>query len=169
MERLKNVVEHAKENDIKIAFNPGTLELENPEELKKLLPDISILALNKDEMQLLFDGETIEELALNAAQVVGIAVVTDGPKGEAASDGTKICTGGMYEDVPVVDRLGAGDAFASGFTSAIIHGRSLEDAITLGSANSTSVVQQIGAKPGILDKDAQLHDMPIECKEVASE
>jgi hypothetical protein len=33
--------------------------------------------------------------------------------------------------------------------------------MTFASANSTSVVQQIGAKAGILRADAVLHDMPI--------
>jgi hypothetical protein len=41
-------------------------------------------------------------------------------------------------------------------------GESLEKAITFGSANSTSVVQTIGAKAGILRADAAIHEMPIE-------
>ena len=68
----------------------------------------------------------------------------------------------MYDDVPVVDRTGAGDAFSSGFTAVIAAGESLERAVTFASANSTSVVTKIGAKAGILPHDADIHDMPLE-------
>jgi sugar/nucleoside kinase (ribokinase family) len=72
----------------------------------------------------------------------------------------------MYEDVPVVDRLGAGDAFSSGFVAMIAKGEGIEQAITFASANSTSVVGVIGAKPGILYEDAKLHSMPIEITDI---
>jgi sugar/nucleoside kinase (ribokinase family) len=67
----------------------------------------------------------------------------------------------MYEDVPVTDRTGAGDAFGSGFVSWWAQQKSLKDAVVFASANSTSVVTQVGAKAGILHKDTPLHDMPI--------
>ena len=66
--------------------------------------------------------------------------------------------------MPVIDRTGAGDAFGSGFLSQYAQGASLRDAIIFASANSTSVVQKIGAKEGILHKGVELHDMPLEEK-----
>ncbi len=164
MELLEKVIASAAKSSTKIAMNPGTLELKNPDRLKAILPRLSVLALNKEEAQTLFEGETIQELAKNAAKIVEIAIVTDGPKGEAASDGKHVCTGGMYDEVPVKDRLGAGDAFASGFTAMIAQGKSMEEAITYASANSTSVVSFVGAKRGILKKDAKLHSMDFQCE-----
>jgi ribokinase len=67
----------------------------------------------------------------------------------------------MYEDVKVIDRTGAGDAFGSGFLSYWAQGKSLKDSIVFASANSTSVVTKIGAKVGILYKGAKLHAMPL--------
>jgi ribokinase len=67
----------------------------------------------------------------------------------------------MYDDVPVVDRTGAGDAFSSGFTAMVAAGKSMEEAITFASANSTSVVSKIGAKAGILTHGTPLHSMSI--------
>lgn len=163
IELLTEVVDKAFKNGAKIAFNPGTLELEHPKVLKKMMSKISILAANKDEAKTLFNGETMQDLAKEAGKVVDFAIITDGPKGEAASDGQHVCTGGMYEDVEVLDRTGAGDAFASGFTASIAQGKNMEEAITFASANSTSVVQFIGAKQGILHKDAKLHSMQITC------
>ena len=84
-----------------------------------------------------------------------------------ATDGKTIVRAGMYEDVPVVDRTGAGDAFASGFLSQWARGKSLKDSIIFASANSTSVVTKIGAKAGILRRGVHLHDMPISEKPVA--
>ena len=67
----------------------------------------------------------------------------------------------MYQDVKVIDRLGAGDAFASGFLSQWSQGKSLKESIVFASANSTSVVTKIGAKAGILHKGFKLHEMPL--------
>lgn len=161
-EVVETLLLYAAEKGIKVAWNPGKKELDNKDEILSLLPHVTILSLNKEEMQLLFTGDSIETLAQGAAQKVQFAVVTDGPRGLAAASNNETLKAGMYEDVPVVDRTGAGDAFCSGFSAAIMQGQSLRDAILLGSANSTSVVSKIGAKAGILQKDAQLHDMPIE-------
>ena len=90
-----------------------------------------------------------------------LAIISDGPNGVIASDGKVIVRAGMYEDVKVVDRTGAGDAFGSGFLSYFAQGKSLKDSIVFASANSTSVVTKIGAKAGILSKGVVLHAMPL--------
>lgn len=166
MQSLAMIVSYAKKHNIKIAINPGKEELKAKKELKALLPSFDILSLNKEEMSSLFNGETTRDLAIAAAKQVPIVLVTDGPKGSVACDGEKTYKAGMYEDVPVIDRLGAGDAFTSGFVAAIARGQSIEEALTLASANSTSVVTQIGTKAGILHKSARLHDMVITVKPV---
>ena len=91
-------------------------------------------------------------------------IVSDGPKGVVATDSKEIVRAGMYEDVPVIDRTGAGDAFGSGFLSQWAQGKSLSESIIFASANSTSVVTKIGAKDGILHKNVKLHHMPIDTK-----
>ncbi|MCA9308823.1 hypothetical protein KC973_00445, partial [Candidatus Saccharibacteria bacterium] len=88
-------------------------------------------------------------------------LVSDGPRGAVATDGTKLYSAGLYEDVPVIDRTGAGDAFTSGFVSVIATGGTVEEALVFASANSTSVVGKIGAKAGILHADTELQDMEI--------
>lgn len=103
----------------------------------------------------------MEELVQHALNLVPVVIVSDGPNGVVASDGKTVVKAGMYEDVKVIDRTGAGDAFASGFLSQWVQGKSLVDSIVFASANSTSVVQYIGAKTGILHKGVKLHDMPL--------
>jgi sugar/nucleoside kinase (ribokinase family) len=107
------------------------------------------------------EGKTLEELVRHLLHYVPVAIVSDGPNGVIASDGKTIVRAGMYQDVRVVDRTGAGDAFGSGFLSQWAQGKSLKDSIVFGSANSTSVVTKIGAKAGILTKGVKLHEMPL--------
>lgn len=164
LESLKSIMRYARKRHIKVAINPGRGELKHPKEFKALLDDVTVLSVNKEEAAKLFRGETIEDLARHAAQHVKYVIITDGPKGSVATDGEHLYRAGMYENVPVVDRLGAGDAFSSGFAAMIMSGRSMEVAVTFASANSTSVVSQVGAKTGILRAGTRLHRMPMVVK-----
>jgi sugar/nucleoside kinase (ribokinase family) len=161
MDILDKIFHQAREKGIKIFFNPGKGELKQAAKLKGLLEDVDVLSVNKEEMQQLVHGETSEELVRHGLQYVDTVIVSDGPNGVVASDGKTIITAGMYQDVKVIDRTGAGDAFGSGFLSKWVASGNLKEAIVFASANSTSVVTKIGAKAGILHADAKLHDMPL--------
>ncbi len=163
---LERIVDWAEHRNVKIMLNPAGSELKEPAKLKGLLEGVEVLCLNKEEMQMLVEGETLEELVRHGLHYVPVVIVSDGPNGVCASDGKTIVTAGMYEDVPVIDRTGAGDAFASGFLSQWLLGKSLRESIVFASANSTSVVGKIGAKDGILHTGVTLHDMEITEKEV---
>jgi sugar/nucleoside kinase (ribokinase family) len=162
MEVLDKLFQQARRLGIKVCFNPGKGELSQPRKLKALLEDVDVLLVNKEEASMIVSGESSEELARHMLHYVPVIIISDGPNGVLASDGKVIVEAGMYEDVPVLDRTGAGDAFGSGFLSQWAQGASLKDAIIFASANSTSVVTKIGAKEGILHKGVTLHDMPIE-------
>lgn len=162
---LDTIFERAHEAGVKIAFNPGEAELSDPERLRGLLGDVEVLLVNKEEAAKIVDGQSSEELARHALNYVPTVVVSDGPNGVVATDGKTVIEAGMYDDVPVRDRTGAGDAFGSGFVSQVAQGKSLKEAIIYASANSTSVVQFIGAKQGILHSGTVLHDMPLTEKE----
>lgn len=161
MDALHEILTRAKEHGVKIAFNPGQAELEKIDQLRPLLEDVDILLVNKDEAALIVEGQTSDELVRHGHHLVPVVVVSDGPNGVTATDGKTVVTAGMYEDVPVIDRTGAGDAFGSGFVSVWAQGGTLQDAVVFASANSTSVVGSIGAKTGILHKGTELHDMPL--------
>ncbi|HEY4504682.1 MAG TPA: carbohydrate kinase family protein, partial [Candidatus Paceibacterota bacterium] len=85
-----------------------------------------------------------------------IVCVTDGPKGAYAFDGRTSEAYFMppYPDkAPPYDRTGAGDAFASTFTSAVILGKGVQEALTWAPINSMSVVQKVGAREGLLTRE----------------
>lgn len=162
MDALETIVKRAHEAGVKIAINPGDGELKDAQRLIKLLEYVTLLSVNKDEAKMIVVGETVQDLAVELSKKVKYVLVSDGPSGSVATDGQKLVTAGMYEDVPVVDRTGAGDAFTSGFIVKIAEGAGIETAITFGSANSTSVVGAIGSKTNILDQSATVHAMSLE-------
>ncbi len=158
---LEVIITKCAEHDVKVMLNPAGAELKQMDKLRTLLEDVTVLAVNKEEAQLIVEGQSIEELARHIIHYCPVAIVSDGPHGSVTTDGKTVVTAGMYEDVPVIDRTGAGDAFGSGFLSRFSQGKSLKESIIFASANSTSVVGQIGAKAGILHLDMVLHDMPL--------
>lgn len=164
MDVLAKIFDQARSMKTKIAFNPGKAELSQPEKLRGLLDDVEILIANREEMQQIVSGQTCEELALHARNYCPVVIVSDGPNGVVAADSHEIVKAGMYDDAPVIDRTGAGDAFGSGFVAKYATGGNLRKSVIFASANSTSVIQKIGAKTGILHGSAKLHDMPIETK-----
>lgn len=162
MEVLDQLFSQAKSKGMKVFFNPGKKELAQKEQMRGLLEDVDVLLANKEEMQKIVQGEDLEELVLHALNVVPVAIVTDGGNGVVASDGETLIRAGRYEDRDVVDQTGAGDAFGSGFLSQWSKGGGLRESIIFASANSTSVIGQMGAKTGILHAGVSLHDMPLQ-------
>ncbi len=145
--------------DVKLAFNPGTHQMHlGKAALLPLLAHTDFLFMNREEYAQVFEVKTknIREL-MDMYHEVGVKnlVLTDGPEGAYVSDGSKIYFAGVF-DGPVVERTGCGDAYGSGFLSAVIQGKSIEDAMQWGNANATSVVQHIGAREGLLEKDTAM-------------
>ena len=161
MTTLDRLFRQAKQAGMKICFNPGKKELSQELELRGLLEDVDLLIANREEMKFLVQGDELEELALHALHIVPAVIVTDGSNGVVATDGNTLVRAGRYEEREIVDQTGAGDAFGSGFLSQWAKGVNLKDAVIFASANAASVVQQMGAKTGILREGVELHSMPI--------
>lgn len=155
---------HAKELGIKIMFNPGIKELENPELTTSLLRHVDILNVNKTEAAKLVPGTTLTELLYHLNNIVEITIITDGAMGGIAGDGDNMYRFGIYEDKKVKDTTGAGDAFGSGFLASLAAKHSFRQSLVFASANSTSVVSKLGANRGILSAKEflSLHPMPIQ-------
>jgi sugar/nucleoside kinase (ribokinase family) len=160
---------HARDNGIKLAFNPSSWEVANTPEIKKFLHHIEMMFLNKEEAMEFFnthETDISKLLKMGAKAGLEYFIITDGPKGSALIHQSKIYKCGLYKDIPVVERTGAGDAFASGFMSVIATGGTIEDALTYASANSTSVVGHVGGKKGILSAPTELDTIKIRASEV---
>ncbi len=162
MDALDQFFTKAKSLGAKIMFNPGNLELQHTRKLLGLLSDVDVLLVNKCEAQKIVEGKILTELISKIKNYVPNAIITDGNQGAIATDSKEVYRAGLYEDVKIKDSTGAGDAFGSGFLAAYADGESFKDSLLFASANSTSVVQHVGSKDGILSKNTKLHNMPIE-------
>jgi ribokinase len=162
METLTKFLHKAKVIGCKVMINPGKLELERPHELLGLMNLIDILAVNKREAMQIVPGQYLPELAENLLNYVGTVIITDNSMGAIATNRKETYHVGLYEDVKVKDTTGAGDAFGSGFLARFASGHSFEESLIFASANSTSVITELGAKKGILTGTEKLHLMPIE-------
>ena len=162
MDMLDQFFTKAKSLGAKIMFNPGNLELEHKRKLLGLLSDVDVLLVNKQEAKKIVDGTSLLELIERIKNYVPTAIITDSHQGAIATNQDEIWRIGLYEDVKVKDSTGAGDAFGSGFLAAYAGGQSFKDSLIFASANSTSVVQKIGSKAGIINQNTKLHDMPIQ-------
>ena len=152
------VADWLEENpDVKLAFQPGTFQMEaGTDRLKRIYARSEVLILNREEAVLVTGGDynDIHNL-LDRLHKLGakVAVITDGPDGAYASDGSKRLKMPLYPDPsPPKERTGAGDAFASTFVAALIKGNTLEGALQWAPINSMNVVQEVGAQAGLLDE-----------------
>jgi len=146
--------------ETKLAFQPGTFQIKlGVEALKGLYARSALFFCNKDEagrILALPAGTDIKEL-LTKLRALGpeVVVVTDGPRGAYAYDGTEMLRVPMYPDQrPPIERTGAGDAFSSTVAAALILGKPLKEALLWGPINAMAVVQEIGAQKGLLTRAA---------------
>ena len=151
---LKQLLNWAKKEGVRVSLNPGMKEIEKSKELLALLPLVEVLFLNRTEVGALlgkdyFDEKTWESCALNLE--CKVCVITDGDRGG------KLCMDGVCKDYKskkvskVIDTTGAGDAFASGYVAAILYGHNYERAVNWGVENARAILKNIGAKKGILN------------------
>lgn len=162
MDTLRRFFKKAKEIGCKVMFNPGKLELEQKRALTSLLKYVDVLLVNKVEAMQIVPGMVLAELISHLKNLVPIAIITDSSMGAIASNGEKTYRFSIYEDIPVRDTTGAGDAFGSGFLAHYAAGKSFRQSLIYASANSTSVVSRLGAKEGLLYGGEELHQMPIQ-------
>ncbi|MFH1392643.1 MAG: carbohydrate kinase family protein [bacterium] len=110
---------------------------------KRLLEKTDILILNKEEAEAL--GDDIKKPK--------ICVITDKNNPVKAFSQGVIHSITPHKNIKCLERTGAGDAFASGFTAGIILKNNIDFALKLGLANSESVIQHYGAHNKLLTYD----------------
>ena len=162
MDTLLRFFEKAKSIGTKIMFNPGVRELTETKKLIGLLEDVDVLLVNKKEASQIVPGVLLTELIYHLHNMVDTVIITDGSMGGIATNGEESYRFGIYEDTKIKDATGAGDAFGSGFLAHLTSGKSFRSSLIFASANSTSVVSQVGANHGMLTGSEQLHPMPIQ-------
>ena len=149
-ETQEKLARYAKENNIKIAFNPSNYLAEKGQDfLKNLLQDTNLLILNKEESELLVGKGSTEELIKRLMKLgPEKVVVTQGKKGASTIEKNY-----LYKVIPnkihAEETTGAGDAFASTYLASIIKKKNTKESLQLATLNAGFVVQKKGAKNGL--------------------
>jgi sugar/nucleoside kinase (ribokinase family) len=160
----EKTLDFVRQTESKLAFNPGTFQLNNINDLVMELIQVSdFLFLNKQEAQKVLYGKNVN---LNTEQedikkiLFGLkslgpknVIITDSSNGSYLySESGEIYHLGIIK-VEVVEKTGAGDGYNAGFLSAILSDLDLKTAMIWGAVNSAHVVQKTGAQVGLLTKD----------------
>jgi len=142
--------------EIKLMFQPGTFQMKfGTEALKDLYAHTYGFFCNVEEAQrILNTTEKDVKTLITKLHALGpkLVFITDGINGAYGSDGENVWFMPVYPHEPF-ERTGAGDAFSSTVSAALLMGKSVEEALMWGPINSMSVVQYVGAQQGLLSKE----------------
>ncbi|MEK7460940.1 MAG: carbohydrate kinase family protein [Patescibacteria group bacterium] len=144
----------------KLIYQPGTFQLRlGAEKTSEILKQTDVLIMNKEEAEDYLHREGEPQALLAGLQQLGskIAVVTDGTKGSYAADQTSQWFLGTRPEIARAEATGAGDAYASGFTAALMIGLPVPEAMRWGTFNAEGVIGQIGPQAGLLTREAMEH------------
>ncbi len=164
---------------VKLIFAPSGVQLRSAIETYSSLLSVSqIVLMNKEEGEKMTqqtlgpenEKEKIKKLLFMIRDLgPKVVVITDGKRGSYSYDGDKYYEIGIFE-LPVVQRTGAGDAYAGGFMAATMKGLPAAEAMKWGAINSASVVSKMGTQTGLLhlvEMEKLLNDNPdFQAKEI---
>lgn len=139
---------------VRMTWNPGGCLIDrgmHDQTNHLLLSHTELLVMNREEL-LAFTKMHASEDAMDALMNVGVSriCITDGKQGCVARDTAYEYRCPVCPNVHAIDTTGAGDAFTTGVTWALLSGLDLPAALKAGTINSGSVVGAMGAQAGLL-------------------
>lgn len=152
----RKLTAYVKKNKIKLAFNPGAVQLAAKKKaLLDLVAESSILFVNRTEAEMLAPGNSKKDIKtlIHKLWKMGpeIVALTDGKNGSYTFNGASVIHCPIFP-VKVVETTGAGDSFTTAFMAAVLYDKKLPDAIRWGNLNASSVIKYIGPQTGLLRK-----------------
>lgn len=140
----EKIAKRLKREGTKLAFNPSEYLIRKLD-IYEFLKMADVVILNREEFDLV--KKKYKKSLIDICS--GVVVITNKNKLVWAYDGVK-----KYSikpnNIKVVERTGAGDAFASGFVAGIIVGKTISESLKLGLKESESVIRYFGAKNNLL-------------------
>lgn len=161
----QNVLALVESAKAKLAFSPGTVQLEEGlESFRNVLQKANILFVSKREAEEITGAQSDMETLAVQLQKFGpsIVVITDGANGSFCKSSDKMYRLSVFP-ANVVETTGAGDAYAAGFLGALVLEEDIATAMRWGAVNAASVIGKIGAQAGLLtseELDKLLNDNP---------
>ncbi len=156
---MDDVCHYVDRSGAKLAYAPGTFQLKSGvKKYPKILDRCELLIVNLEESQHILGLDEVEKPpirdVLSKLLLLGpkIVVVTDGEEGSYASNGKEYLRVGIFP-TQVVEKTGAGDAYAAAFISALSLGNGIGEAMVWGALNSAHAISETGAQNGLMTKD----------------
>lgn len=147
------LIKFVEENNINLAYNPGKEQITcNIKACHRLIDVSKILFVNREEgEEILGKNHNDIKKILTELRKMGpeIVVVTDGKNGSYVYDGNDFYNLGIWP-AELVERTGAGDAYATAFVAAQFYHKGIEESMKWGTINSASVIEKIGPQDGLL-------------------
>ena len=147
-ELVESAIAVAQEHRKPVFFNPGSAFYGDNEllVLPHLIRQVDVLFLNRDEAMHYSNKKLPQAVANHYLELgVGVVVITDAENGSMVFTQENFFHQPAYR-VDVLDPLGPGDSYASGFIAAILKGRDLDFAAIQGSKMGAFVVTQYGVR-----------------------
>ncbi len=154
----ENVRIFLNKTNSKLAYNPGTLQLEEKGKIFfELIQSSDYFFVNKQEAEKILYGNDKKDADIKKL-LFGIKnlgakniIITDSSRGSYLIDTENNIYHLGIVKTDVIEKTGAGDAYTSGFIAAILNGEIILDAMRWGAINSSSVISKIGAQEGLLN------------------
>lgn len=150
-ETIEKVISVAKKNNLLVGFDPNYHPMiwqkgENGVEyVKEIISRVDIVKPSEDDAERIFGKDTHQNQMQKFLDLgAKLVIMTLGKDGAIVSNGEET----LHFDTmatQIVDTTGAGDAFWSGFYTALIKGKTIREALELGFAVSAFKLQYTGA------------------------
>ena len=147
---IEKCITEAKANNLLIGFDPNYhpklwKKSDGIEYIKSIMPYVDIVKPSLDDAERLFGEDDIENHVQEFLRLgAKLVIMTLGKDGAIVSNGKETLTFKSLA-TEVTDTTGAGDAFWSGFYTAIIKGNTVKEALQLGFAVSAYKLKYTGA------------------------
>ncbi|HLR18809.1 MAG TPA: ribokinase [Staphylococcus sp.] len=135
-ETIKEVVDYAVKNDLKVILNPAPYR---PIE-QNIIDKVTWITPNESESKLLFENKINEALKMYPRKLI----VTKGADGAAFYDDSQQLIEGYKKEV--VDTTGAGDTFNGALAVALIENKPLKKAVAFANLAGSFSVTGLGAQ-----------------------
>ena len=155
---FNEISRYIEKNKPKLIFNPGTYQLKTGvKKYPQILEKCHLLIVNREEAKKILEIEKddanhkdlLSKLLLLGPKNV---VITNGSEGSFATDGKGFFRAGIFP-AQLVEKTGAGDAYASGVIAGLFYNLPLAEAMIWGTINASHAIQFVGTQRGLLTKE----------------
>lgn len=152
---IKEAIKIAKKNNVLISFDPNIrLKLWSKSQarivLKEIITEVDILMAGQEELEIIFGTKDSRKLInISKENNIKLLAIKKGEEGSVGYFNDEIVESPAFEVSKVVDTVGAGDGFNSGFIYGYLQGWSLNKMLTFANAVGSLVVQVKGDNEGL--------------------